>query len=350
VSFQDVIARTWNEHILYSVLVELTYRCNLDCFFCYNDLSSRGKPLTLSQYEGFLADLQGMGVMQFSLTGGEPLAHPEFFEIGGRARELGFLVRVKSNGHALRGKLARRLKDEIDPFVVEVSLHGASGETHDRQTRVPGSFERLMGNLRIMKEAGLRVQLNSTLTAWNEGELEQMFALADGLGLRLQVDARVTPRDDGDVEPLKISVSGEGLARLYRFQRDRAAAARGTQPAGPDPLAQKPVVKKHCGAGSSTVAVDPWGNVYPCVQWRTPIGNLHQESIKEIWEASPRLRQVRDANVRIKHMVDGYGKAAKDAGFCPGLAEQMQGTTTKLDPPTLRRVKLLESLDERPVE
>ena len=117
--FDDLAARTWDENRLFSVLIELTYRCNLDCFFCYNDLGLRGKPLAFEQYYALLQDLATMNVLNVALSGGEPLAHPDFFRIGARARDLGFVVRVKSNGHALRGELARRLRDDVDPFVVE---------------------------------------------------------------------------------------------------------------------------------------------------------------------------------------------------------------------------------------
>ena len=58
-----------------------------------------------------------------------------------------------------------------------MSLHGATAATHDRQTRVPGSFDRLLANLGELRPLGLRVKLNSTLTAWNEGEIEGMFDL-----------------------------------------------------------------------------------------------------------------------------------------------------------------------------
>src|SRR5205807_1264407 len=164
-SFDRLMLRTWSENRLFSALVELTYRCNLDCFFCYNDLALRGRPLSLEQYFDFFADLRDLQVLNLTLTGGEPLAHPDFLRLGARARELGFVVRIKSNGHALRGALARRIRDEIDPFLVEVSLHGATAAVHDRQTREPGSFERLLANLREMRGLGLRVKLNSTLTA-----------------------------------------------------------------------------------------------------------------------------------------------------------------------------------------
>ena len=78
-SFSDVLRKTWRDNLLFSVLVELTYRCNLDCFFCYNDLGLRGEPLTHRavppRSSRTWRDLQ---VLNLTLSGGEPLAHPDF--------------------------------------------------------------------------------------------------------------------------------------------------------------------------------------------------------------------------------------------------------------------------------
>ena len=70
-SHRDLMARAWNENILYSALVELTYRCNLDCFFCYNDVGQQGTPLSTDQYDAFLADLAELQTMELILPGGE---------------------------------------------------------------------------------------------------------------------------------------------------------------------------------------------------------------------------------------------------------------------------------------
>lgn len=232
------------------------------------------------------------------------------------------MVRVKSNGHALRGELARRVRDEVDPFLIEVSLHGATAATHDRQTRVPGSFDRLLANLRELRELGLRVKLNSTLTAWNEGEIEGMFALADALGLPLQVDPEVTPRDDGGREPLQVTASREGVLRLFRlqFERGRAAAAGQAEVqvarGGDDGTLPTPV-GKHCGAGSSGLAIDPYGNVYPCVQWRRPVGNLHRQGLREIWRGSAGLAEVRGMTVEVKERLAAEGAGGYLLNFCP---------------------------------
>ncbi len=230
-SYEQTLLRTRRDNVLFSVLVELTYRCNLDCFFCYNDLSLSGRQMRLSDYDRFFEDLCDMQCLHVSLSGGEPLAHPEFFPIARKARSLGFVTRIKSNGHGITRTVAERIRKEVDPFIIEVSLHGATENTHDRQTRVPGSFRRLLSNLEAMRRAGLRVKLNSTLTRWNETEASAMLELADSLALPLQFDPEVTPRDDGDRTPLAIAASREGLTRLYRAQAARAAS----NGAGPTP-------------------------------------------------------------------------------------------------------------------
>ncbi|MGB5735467.1 MAG: radical SAM protein [Thiohalocapsa sp.] len=233
-AYKDHIAETWDKAILSSVLLELTYRCNLDCVICYNDRVQAGVPLAREDYLRLIDDLADLQVLTLTLSGGEPLVHPDFWTIGAHARTLGFVVRIKSNGHALRTATSRRLKQEIDPFIVELSLHGATAETHDRQTCIPGSFVRLLDNVRALQEAGLRAKFNSPMTAWNEGETEAMFALAESVGVPLSVDTRLTPRDDGDLSPLEITPPVFPPCSKRRPRMGRFAACCST-PAGIPP-------------------------------------------------------------------------------------------------------------------
>jgi mycofactocin biosynthetic radical S-adenosylmethionine protein MftC len=327
----QLVRRSWEQHHLLAVMLELTYRCNLDCVFCYNDLGAKGEPLSLAQYRSLLDELAAMEVLHLTLTGGEPLAHPDFFAIGSHARERGFVVRVKSNGHALRGGLARRLREEVDPFVVDLSLHGANVASHDRQTRVPGSFERLLANIPELQALGLRLKLNATLTRWNEDEIGGMFAIADGFELPLTVNPIVSPRDDGDRSPLALDASLEGKLRFYRLADERASARAGRGEAQreergaamDEELAGAPE-GYNCGAGTGGLTIDPYGNVLPCVQWRRPVGSLHEASLGEIWRGSQRLAEVRRVNARAG--ADGPARAAEGFhGHCMGLSELTTG-------------------------
>ncbi len=357
------VGRFWDEFRLYSALLELTYRCNLNCSFCYNDLGLKGIGMEREDWLRLLEELADLGCLHLAISGGEPLASPDFFAVGRRARELQFVVRVKSNGHALRGALLQRLCEEVDPYLVEVSLHGAQAETHDRQTRVPGSFERLMRNLDEMRAAGLRVQLNSTLTIWNEREVEEMFAIADRLGVRLQFDPEVTPRDNGDRTPLELQASLSGLQRLYEVEAERARmrSKLGTGSEGGskvsaeaeennfrevvrqgDTLAVPGLAGRYCGAGSGAIAVDPFGNVYPCVQWRRPLGNLHRQKLHEIWNSSGETGRVRDLGSKIA------ARLAKEEpelmSFCPGIAEQLTGDPSAIYSAARERRELVRAL------
>jgi radical SAM protein with 4Fe4S-binding SPASM domain len=338
-SLQETVNKTWNKNILFSALVELTYRCNLDCVFCYNDLELKGTPLTKEQYFRFFEDLREMQVLNLILSGGEPLAHPDFVALGERARQLGFVIRIKSNGHALRGALAQRIKEVIDPFIVELSLHGASPETHDRQTRVSGSFERLIHNVREMKGLGIRLKLKAVLTCWNEEEMEQMFELADELETPIRFDPEVTPRDDGDASTLSLAVSDKGLKRLYRLEVARAADVG----LSPDEEIPTPA-RKHCGAGSSAIAVDPFGNIYPCVQWRRPVGNLHEQSIRDVWSNSFELSVIRKTSEDAKELIDQKSAQRQVVSFCPGVAELVTGNPLSLYRSAERRSDIVAEL------
>jgi len=268
--------------------------------------------------------------MHLTLSGGEPLAHPGFWQIASRGRQLGFVMRIKSNGHALRPEVVRRLREEVDPFMLEISLHGATSRTHDRQTRVPGSFDQLMQNLAVLKSMGMRVQLNCPLTRWVEKETGQMYELADKLGFPLTFDPHVSPRDDGDMTPRAIAASADGLRRLFRIQKQRGElvdrVCGSGQPTTLDPD------RKHCGSGTVTLAVDPFGTVYPCVALRRSVGSLHAQSIADIWNGSGALMSVRRLTVEAARNVSMMGPDMSMGSFCPGFSDQIHGNPSHVHP------------------
>lgn len=340
--FDRIARQASHRDTLFSVLLELTYRCDLDCFYCFNDVRKKGTPVSTERYLALLQELRDLNVLNLVLSGGEPLLHPAFWAIGRRARELAFSTRVKTNGHALDGETARRLRDEVWPFMVDVSLHGATAETHDRQTRVAGSFDRLMGNLPAMKAAGLHVKLNSTATAWNFAEIGEMYRIADELGVRLDVNLTVDPRDDGDRTPLAIAPTVEQLRVAAGFLERRGIGNR--IPRGADPVDELPESTspegrlKNCGVAASTLAVDPYGDVLPCVQWRLPVGNIHASTLPEIWLKNQRLEQVRAMSVQAAQMVASSGPTGPLMAFCPALAVRQTGSPIGIYPAARDRV------------
>ena len=336
--YRNTIMRKVSAHrLLHEVSLELTWQCNLNCFYCVNDRENHGMALSLVQYRTLFEDLARMQTLFLMLTGGEPMLHPHFFEIGRMTREFGFVVRVRTNGHALFPRNVDRLQKEVDPYLVEVSLHGASAEVHDRQTRVPGSFDRLIRHLRHTQSAGLRCRTVATPTAWNQHQIEAMIALGDELGAPLRFQGPVGPRSNGDITPLSIQPSRETWDRIEALMAERnankAADASKSNRSGKtggleDSL--EPAISPHyveeipatCNVGRVGVDIDPFGNVLACMNLREIAGNLHEQSIEEIWNHSPLFARVHQRAVDAA--TDMGGKQPRQFGaplFCLGVAE-----------------------------
>ena len=69
-TFPEITARAWNECRLLDAVLELTHRCNFDCFFCYNDRVLQTWPLTCDEYSDLMEQLADMAVLNLTLTGG----------------------------------------------------------------------------------------------------------------------------------------------------------------------------------------------------------------------------------------------------------------------------------------
>ena len=297
-----ILRRVRQQHLLHSVSLELTYQCNLNCFYCYNDQQKSGRQLTLEEYRVLLHDLAEMQTLFLMLTGGEPLLHPHFFEIGRMARDLGFVVRIRTNGHNLDKVTAQRMKEEVEPYLVEVSLHGATAKVHDRQTQVTGSFARLIQNISTAQELGIRCAFVTTPTAWNEHQIEAMFALSDSLDIPLQFQGPVGPRDNGDLAPLTIQPAEQTwkviTALQKNRQRERRPAADSSCESAPVRAADEHEQPATCGVGVSGVDIDPFGNVQACMHLQESAGNLHEQSIKDIWETAPLFQRARARSIQ----------------------------------------------------
>jgi MoaA/NifB/PqqE/SkfB family radical SAM enzyme len=206
---------------------------------------------------------------------------------------------------------------------------------------VAGSYERLLANIRTMRSLGLRVKANSVLTRWNENEVEALLALYDELDVAFQIDPEVKPKDDGDRGPLAIAASAEGEARYRRALEARVSRDVPVVEA-PSPVAARKTIMtgtdKHCGAGSNSIAVDPYGRVLPCVQWRVPIGNLHEQRVTDIWAKSGMLQEIRQTTKAVRRKLEGLGEAGLVSNFCPGAAHTYSGDPLAIYPPAEQRM------------
>lgn len=299
-----------------SAILELTYACNWRCVFCFNPRHHDLTPLSVDEWRDVLDGLRSLGTLHVTLTGGEPLTHPGFFAIAEAVRSRFFALRIFTNGALVDADTAARIS-ELHPAGVELSLHGASALTHDTVTGRAGSFDALLRGVRELRVRDVPLLLKTPLTRHNEAEVVTMADLARRLGVPLQVDPRLTPKDDGDLSPLAHSASPGGAESVREIVRagEPAPSERKRRPGEP-----------YCAVGRSTLAVDPEGNVYPCIQWRqATMGNVHDAPIAELWRTATSRKEAAEVAVRANDQIVSLGSSIGTGTFCPALAFQLSG-------------------------
>lgn len=289
-SLADLIAlKAEARRVPLNVHFELTYRCNEQCVHCYcvvehgKEREAREQELTYDEVVQVLDDLAELGGFYLTLSGGEVLVRPDFFDIAEHARRRGFVLRIFTNGVGLTEAKVRRIA-ALDPLTVELSIFSADPAIHDSITRVPGSFHRLMRSIHLLKGHGIRVYLKSVMMTPNIEGFAKLHQLGKDLGVFSHTfTCEISPR-----------VNGNTLApRRYQLDEQQLVDYLG-QPVFPpsEPFfegASEDIAMQRdtCGPAQNGGCIDPYGNVYPCVAFRIPLGNVRERRLRELWYAPP---------------------------------------------------------------
>ena len=314
--------------------LELTYRCNWRCVFCYNPRHHDRQGLSAAEWLAVLDGLRALGTLYVALTGGEPLTHPEFLAIARGVRERAFALRILTNGALVTEPLAEEIA-ALHPLAVELSLHGATAATHDRATATPGSFDAMTRGLDRLLARKVGVVLKTPLTHLNEAEMEGMRRIADERGVPWRIDPVLTPRDDGDAGPLAYRASPEAVSRMFR---ELATL-------GQLPHEERAKGGTNCGLGRTTIAVDPEGNVFPCLQWRrAPLGNVRETPLPAMWAGSTERLFAASVARSANDTLVAAGGALSSFPFCPALALQRTGDPLRPDESHVEQAGIAERI------
>ena len=161
------------------VIWNLIRRCNLTCKHCYTtsaDIDFPGE-LTTPEIYKVMDDLKDFKVPVLILSGGEPLLHPDIFDISRRAKNMGFYLALSSNGTLITKDNIKKIA-EIKYQYVGVSLDGI-GETHDKFRQKKGSFAESLKGIGLCRDNGIKAGIRYTLTQDNVHDFPAMLKLMD---------------------------------------------------------------------------------------------------------------------------------------------------------------------------
>lgn len=311
----EMAAKALKHNIPLGVQLDLTYRCNERCIHCYLDHDDHGE-MSTAEIKDVLDQMADAGVFFLTLSGGEILMRRDFFEILEHARARTFCIKLKTNAVLIRRKEAERIR-ALGVESVQISVYSHRPEVHDAVTKMPGSLRQSVEAARLLRSVGLHVTFANVLMNQNAEDYRGVRALANEIGAQCTLDPTITPRMDGDRSILSLNVDQEALRQVFR---DGGLVGNVEEfCAAPPKVGEEDLDSLPCSAGHTACYVSPYGDVYPCVQFPLPCGNVRQTKFADIWRDSPQFKEVRSITLgdmpSCSQCVHG-----STCTRCPGLA------------------------------
>ncbi len=324
---QEMNNRAAGLNVPLGVQLDVTYRCNERCVHCYLDHDDHGE-MTFDEITGVLDQLAAAGTFFLTLSGGEVLMRRDFFAILEYARNHLFCVRVKTNACMIGDKQADRMRD-LGVESIQVSIYSHKPEVHDAITKLPGSLKKSIDAIRRLKSRGVKVIIANVLMQQNFGDYPGVRALARELGVESTIDPTITPKMDGDRSILGLGIGGEDLKQVFRDSN--LVGDVGDFCAPPPPVDADVLDELPCSASHTYCYISPYGDVFPCVQFPLPTGNVRQQKFLDIWRYSPQMNEVRSIRPRDMPTCSTCSHVG-GCTRCPGLAfmaGDMRGPSTQ---------------------
>jgi radical SAM protein with 4Fe4S-binding SPASM domain len=308
----SIRARARSRGIPAWVHIDLTWRCNLHCVHCY--LPERATP-ELSQREvlSLLDELAEAGTLSVLFSGGEVLLRKDLLAIVEHARHLHFEVLIKTAGTLVTAEFARRLA-QLRVSRVDISLYADQAEAHDAITGMRGSFARTLAAIQHLTSSGVRVRVVHTLMRGGATDFISVERLARGIGAEYQFSASVYPRLNGDGTTTRLNLPLPVKQALFSHPDHCVAFEEGSGQNGGS--AQGRLL---CQAGHTSCYISPFGEVWPCVLFPLPLGNVREQPFQKIWRESPVLQGLRGMLPQDLHTCSTCA-LKKFCSRCPGQA------------------------------
>ena len=249
---------------LRTILIHATLACNLTCRHCY--LGEVEKlyidPALFCSVIAQLDQLQGLKVL---ISGGEPLLHPNLFQMLESIKNIRLRKMLLSNGMLINEEMARRLR----PLVQEVQISVDGTESHNEFRNNPHAFDKVIQAIKALQSKGLDVSVATMIHSQNLEELSELESILK----KLEVKSWAL-----DVP----SQTGEFLKHpeLYPTIEEAGAALRKFGWGAPFEESHNIYA---CGA--HLCALMPNGDISKCGFFTDqPVGNLNHMSLKDCWE------------------------------------------------------------------
>jgi radical SAM protein with 4Fe4S-binding SPASM domain len=238
---------------------------------------------------------RAMGVGQIIFSGGEPMLHKDFMEAVDKADWHQFDISIFSNLTLLTDDMIRDLKTKHIKEI-QVSLYSVEPDIHDSITKKPGSCELTKSAVVKLVEKGIPAFISCPVMKQNKQSYTGVLNWAKKLGVRAAPNNMITARSDYSTGNLENRLSVDEALELIQdiLENDTAYEAERFTPGYHNPDAALPCVQNIC---ADSICVNAAGDVLPSPGWNRILGNLNTQTLQDIWENSPEIKNLQNISL-----------------------------------------------------
>lgn len=286
----DKTTNTDQTGLLRSVYLKLTDECNLRCKYCYAGSGKQSETLKIDVLQRIAKEVKEISPsVEYVLTGGEPLIHPHALDFAEDVYALGNSVHLLTNGVLVDTKeIAQRIAAATN--LVKISVDGTTEAIHSI-SRGKNNLRQVEKGIELLIKHGANVRVAMTVTKKNVHDLANMNARW-GAYLTLQPLFKIG-RGKG-----KSNIALTGQEYYQAMDEVEKIAPMGNVAAYLERIRGRGV--KKCALAEREISISETGNVYPCQLLHVPeflAGNIHINSVPDIYFNNPILNKVRKVNV-----------------------------------------------------
>ena len=282
----------------------ITLRCPLKCSHCYVDAGENEAEGVLSTEEAFgvIDQICETGRPVLVLSGGEPLMREDVFAIARYGTDRGLRMVMGTSGVLIDQTSAARLS-EAGIKAVAISLDSASPARHDAFRGMDGVWEKAVQAVRNCRDAGVAVQINTSVMSADFADIRSVVDLGTGLGVHeYQVFFPVPTgraRDSGGGSPQEHEALIRGILLHYHdgSVNIRPTCAPQFRRIAADLGIHNPAWGRGCIAGISYCRIYANGDVTPCPYLPVIAGNVRDTPFPAIWNDSGIFAALRDPDL-----------------------------------------------------
>ncbi|HXH01957.1 MAG TPA: pyrroloquinoline quinone biosynthesis protein PqqE [Candidatus Competibacteraceae bacterium] len=319
------------------MVLELTYRCPLQCPWCNNplDFERYGNELSTEEWKRVLREARAMGALQLGFSGGEPLLRPDLEQLVAEAERLGYYTNLITSGMGLSAERLAALKT-AGLKQIQLSIQSSNRELNDALVGAQ-VFDAKREAARLIKAQGFPMVLNVPLVRQNIGQVEDILAMAEEIGTDYLEFANVQYYNWALLNRPELLPSREQIERAetaVQAARQRLGKRMTIYFVIPDYYDDRP---KACmnGWGTIHLTIAPDGTALPCQEARVIPGldfpSVRNHSLEWIWRESPAFNAYR-GDGWMREPCRSCPEKEKDFGGCRCQALLLTGDAAHADP------------------